>query len=208
MPPKRNASGPAKAGPAKRSKPSASTTARAAPPKSLRWSAVSASRNADASFKDAVQDFDKAYSYLCICQPPFTRDDYDPYDDDDDDDDESGSENEDNDGADKEGKKPKTKCDGGKSCLCNKPASEHPDHEWTLTKAGYLMFMCQCDMSDVRDPDNFDMYTYNGHRAYGCLEIIQNLFLDFDEASTWQEQWSVCEGFVLFLSARGDDFNM
>lgn len=39
-------------------------------------------------------------------------------------------------------------------------------------------------MAAVCNPDMFDMYTYNDHQAYGMLEVIQNLLLDWDEATT------------------------
>lgn len=174
---------------------------------------MSASRNVDAGFRLAVQDADKANSYICICRPPFIRDGYDPDDDEDDEDDEGDEdeeEEEEEDGANKEDKtkQKKAKCDGGKTCFCNKPASEHPEHEWILTLAGHRKFMSQFDMYDVRDPDNFDMYTFNDHLAYGTLEVICNLVLDYEEASNWQEQWWACEALVLFLFARGSDYAM
>lgn len=231
MPPKRAASSTAPGGQAKRSRTSGGAAENAAagaaaagddastpaaPPPSKRWSAVSVSRNVDASFRLAVRDAEKANTYRCVCRPPFVDgnndddewDDMDSEDEDGDDDNNNGDE-----GAggekDKEGnKKEKAKCDGGKSCVCNKPASEHPDHRWILTYGGYRKFIDQYTMQDLRDPDNFAMYTYNDHMPYGVLEVIQNLVLDYEEASNWQEQWWVCEALVLFLLARGDSFMM
>lgn len=58
-------------------------------------------------------------------------------------------------------------------------------------------------MTSLRDPDGFGMYTYNDHFGYGVLEVAQNLVLDFDEAATWKEKWSICEGAALFF-AKGD----
>lgn len=63
-------------------------------------------------------------------------------------------------------------------------------------------------MAEYRSPDFFDMYTFNDHEAYGCLEVCQNLLLDWDEAKTWQEQWIVCEGLALFLLGEGQNFSM
>lgn len=63
-------------------------------------------------------------------------------------------------------------------------------------------------MAAVRCPDNFGMYTFNDHEAYGYLEVCQNLMLDWDEATTWQEQWFVCEGLALFLLREGQGFSM
>lgn len=42
--------------------------------------------------------------------------------------------------------------------------------------------------------------------AYEILEVIENLFLDFTEASSWKEQWAVCEGLVMFILGPGSDF--
>ncbi|KAF7624367.1 hypothetical protein AFLA_008077 [Aspergillus flavus NRRL3357] len=56
-------------------------------------------------------------------------------------------------------------------------------------------------MLDLRDPDNFSMYTFNDHSAYGAIEVVQNMMLDFDEASgKWQQQWAVIEALAWLLS--------
>ncbi|KAK0617542.1 hypothetical protein B0T14DRAFT_569032 [Immersiella caudata] len=48
---------------------------------------------------------------------------------------------------------------------------------------------------------------FNDHSADGCLEVLQNLFLDFSEAGKgknrdYKEQWAVCEGLGLFFSTE------
>lgn len=217
MPPKRSASSTATGRQAKKGRTSDdSERAALTAAMSTRWSAVSGSRNIDTSFKLAVQDAQKANTYKCICRPPFLRneddededEDEDGYDDTDEEGEEGDDDDDNNDNDEKKNKSKKTRCDGGRSCLCHKPASEHPTHDWILTYGGYRKFVAQLQMSDLRNPDNFGMYTYNDHLAYGVLEIIQNLFLDYDEASSWQEQWWICEALILFLHARGDDFTM
>ncbi|EIT78186.1 hypothetical protein BDV35DRAFT_405806 [Aspergillus flavus] len=56
-------------------------------------------------------------------------------------------------------------------------------------------------MLDLRGPDNFSMYTFNDHSAYGAIEVVQNMMLDFDEASgKWQQQWAVIEALAWLLS--------
>jgi len=56
-----------------------------------------------------------------------------------------------------------------------------------------------------RDPDTFGMHTYNDYFGYGCLEMAQNLILDFDEAKgNWKEQWVVCETTALFFLKYAD----
>jgi len=113
-------------------------------------------------------------------------------DDDEDDDDEDDDENND--------EPPRQRCDGGKKCLCNKLAADHPDHAWTITRAGHELLLTQHIHAQLRCPDNFDMYTFNDHHGYGMLEVIQNLVLDFVEAEgNWHEQWAVCEALVMFM---------
>lgn len=172
--------------------------------KSKRWAAVSASRNADDDFRLAVQDVSQANGYICICKPHFNT-----YESDED----SESASEDDDEAEPSpvqvqvqvsGDKPK--CDGGEKCPCQKLATEYPNHRWIVTYAGFRKWVAQWSMAAVRCPDLFDMYTFNDHEAYGILEVCQNLLLDWVEAKTWQEQWAVCEGLVLFVAGEGQKF--
>lgn len=58
----------------------------------------------------------------------------------------------------------------------------------------------------MRDPDSFGMYTFNDHLSYGVMEMMQNFFLDFEDAAgNLQQQWTVCEalGFFLATDASG-----
>lgn len=90
---------------------------------SKRWVRVSGSRNLDAEYKWLREkEGEKAYEYICICHAPW----------DDEEEEEYGSDEEDEDGEDGGDRPEKTKkaeCDGGKTCLCRKPAAEHPEHE-------------------------------------------------------------------------------
>lgn len=117
---------------------------------------------------------------MCICPPSWTKDedededenDVDDDDDDGDDEDESdeeeddgSEEDEDNSNASRSGRqKSKTKCDNGKTCLCYKPAHDHPEHDWVITYAGFRKWIAQFSMGPVRCPDVFDMYTYNDRK--------------------------------------------
>ncbi|RAL07347.1 uncharacterized protein BO97DRAFT_378712 [Aspergillus homomorphus CBS 101889] len=61
-------------------------------------------------------------------------------------------------------------------------------------------------MVDLRDPDAFQMYTFNDHAGYGAVEVAQNMLLDFQEASgNWKEQWAICEGLALLRGANSLD---
>ncbi|KAK3305734.1 uncharacterized protein B0T15DRAFT_575016 [Chaetomium strumarium] len=173
--------------------------------RSKRWAPVSGSANVDYKYKLDTQNPVTAYQFVCLCQPPFSNGD----DEDDDEDDEEEEEDEDADkengpaepDGDEQGEKEKRpKCDGGKTCLCDKPAELHPDHMWEMSRAGKIKFFLQRTNFALRDPDNFNMYTFNDHAGYGVLEMLQNLILDFEEAtSNYKEQWAVCEALAFFL---------
>ncbi|KAI2601846.1 hypothetical protein GGR54DRAFT_626707 [Hypoxylon sp. NC1633] len=155
------------------------------PPQSSRWSAVSGSANADADYKTTWKNPDKSYSFVTICSPLRNEDDDDEEDEDKEDDD----------------KKEAGEGCGRKNCVCLKPVNENPEHPWVISHAGYRKYVTQRIHLQLRDPDNFGMYTYNDHAAYGGLEVVENLLLDYDEATErgWKEQWAVCEGLGLFL---------
>ncbi|KAK0615358.1 hypothetical protein B0T17DRAFT_657547 [Bombardia bombarda] len=172
-------------------------------PRNKRWADVSNSANVDHKYKLAVHNPVSAYEYVCMCQPPFSN----GGDDDDSDDDDSDEEEDEEEGDDENGgNEPKKtsggrgRCDAGETCLCNKPAADHPDHPWQVTVAGKHKFYTQRIHCGTRCPDDFGMYTFNDHEGYGVMEIIQNLLLDFEEvAGSWKEQWAVCEGMAFFL---------
>jgi hypothetical protein len=220
MPPKRAAeAGPSRA---KKSRPSSDATdaandngtdsanaADAPIPRNRRWAAVSGSGNADDAYKRATRNPLTAYNFVCMCQAPFEDDDDDD-EDEDDEDDEDDKDNEENGGdgepASGDPEKPgqpakRVACDGGKKCLCDKPASDHPDHPWKFSFAGKRKYLTQINLFELRCPDYFGMYTFNDHAGYGVLEMLQNLVLDFEEAAgNYKEQWAVCEGLAFFLA--------
>ena len=163
-------------------------------PRSKRWAKVSGSANAEDEFQLVLQNPVKAFAFVTMCQPPF------PNGDDSDDDDS------DDDGDDDDGDDGKKKCDGGKTCLCEKLAADHPDHMWKLSSAGKRKFFVQYTHFALRCPDNFDMYTFNDHTGYGVLEMVQNLILDFEEAAqNVKVQWAICETLALFLQTWMSD---
>ena len=170
-------------------------------PRSKRWAPVSASANADDEYRSMLQNPVKAFEYVLMCQAPFPLggEDDDDDDDDEDDDEEEGEDEEKATAAGAAGGG-KVKCDGGVTCLCDKPLSEHPDHLWKLTAAGKRKFFTMQTMCDLRTPDFYGMYTFNDHGCYGVIEVVQNIFLDFDEAArNHKEQWTLCEALAFFL---------
>ncbi|KAI1799354.1 hypothetical protein F4811DRAFT_109001 [Daldinia bambusicola] len=190
MPPKRAASGASTAANKK------AKTSSGEPPRSKRWSAVSGSANADADYKTTWKNPDKWYSFVTICPPSADDDDEDEEDEEEDEDNEDSDEESEN----EEGSRDGPRC-GRKHCMCFKPAGENPDHPWVVSQAGYRKYDTQHIFFALRDPDNFEMHTYNDHAGYGCVEMVQNLILDYVEAAErgWREQWAVCEGLGLWL---------
>ena len=159
-------------------------------PRNKRWAKVSGSANVEDEFQLELQNPVKAFAFVTMCRPPFPN----GGDSDDDGSNDDGSDDDDDD----DGKE--KKCDGGKTCLCEKPAADHPDHVWKLSSAGKRKFFVQYTHFALRCPDNFDMYTFNDHTGYGVLEMVQNLILDFEEASlNVKVQWAICEALAFFL---------
>ncbi|GIJ98243.1 hypothetical protein Aspvir_000358 [Aspergillus viridinutans] len=202
MPPKRSASNTSSSSSKKAKVESDAKSGDLRTMKSTRWSRVSGSGNADAAYKSSIEDPVKAYSYVCICRLPSDDGDdgEDERDRENEDDREIGDDREDED--DWEDETSKSSCDAGKTCLCNKPAAEHPNHPLILSNAGKSKWFTQHTFLDLRCPDAFRMYTFNDHEGYGALEVVQNLFIDYVEASFyWQEQWAVCEATaMLYMS--------
>jgi len=218
MPPKRRSTGPS-APSSKKAKATPEPTREEEtykPPRSERWSAVSASANAEADYRIRWKDEKKAYSYITLCRALYLEDD-DDEDEDEDEEDEEEEEEEEEEGDEGEEEESDAsdqigpRC-GKKRCVCFKPLAANPDHPWVISQAGFWKFDAQSIHSSLRIPDNFSMYTFNDHTAYGSIQVIQNLFLDFEEAAKekrgeWREQWAVCEGTVHWLlHSAGSDY--
>ncbi|CAG9993052.1 unnamed protein product [Clonostachys byssicola] len=169
-----------------------------------RWSEVSGSKNLDENYFITTKNPTEAYEFVCQCNPVKKYDD----DEDDDEDDEDDEENP-GDGEEGQAAEAAKKCDEGKTCSCGKTAASLPSHPYTLTRAGIAKYHNAQHMIDLRNPDAFSMYTFNDHMAYGSLEVVQNLLLDFEEArhdKMWREAWAVTEAMALFMviGAGGD----
>ncbi|KAJ5945823.1 hypothetical protein N7454_002662 [Penicillium verhagenii] len=221
MPPKRpsDSSAPAAKRQAKKPKSEAVTNAEAIPlfgPRACslsRYSNVSVTRNSHVMYMKSTRDPEKAYVFQCLCLAQFREvvtsisDEYDDEDDEDDgssDEDDKDEGNEEN--EDSSNKKQENAKGGEKTCLCGKPAAEHPDHPWITSFAGFQKAGDMNCQASVRVPDFFNMYTYNDHAGYGVIEVVQNLILDFKAAAdlplawptTWKEMWALCEAFAIF----------
>jgi hypothetical protein len=176
------------------------------PPRSQRWAKVSASANAEGDYRMVWKDEKKAYSYITLCKPYYaTNSDSDSEDENSGDGDEGEDSTDDGEEGDDDGvERLGPRCEKRKRCVCFLPAATNPEHPWVVSWAGFCKFTNQFIHASLRDPDNFNMYTYNDHAGLGALEVLQNLFLDFEEAAKekrgeWREQWAVCEGTAHWL---------
>ncbi|KAM7190219.1 hypothetical protein V8F20_009841 [Naviculisporaceae sp. PSN 640] len=164
-------------------------------PKPSRYAKAGISKNLAAEYAHEKTRKAKLGHFVCMCGTPFPVDYYPP-------------------DPDAEpvppGQRPKrpTKppCDGGKkSCLCNHPASENPNHRWVITAAGKWKFFQQRHNTWLREPDTYAMHTTNDHGCYGVLEVLQNLLVDFVEAEEedgedgWHERWAVVEATTFYM---------
>ncbi|EED13440.1 conserved hypothetical protein [Talaromyces stipitatus ATCC 10500] len=169
-------------------------------PRSKRWSDFSGSANADYRYRVQMKDPEVAYSFICICQPPFFDDDEYDSEEEDEDKDEGPTKDTSN--------QEKRRCDGGVTCICEKPAADHPEHTWVISKAGHSRYFTQRIHLSLRCPDMFEMYTFNDHEPYGVIEVVENMIMDHVEAGrkkNWKEQWAICEAMALMLA--GDVLN-
>jgi hypothetical protein len=187
-----------------------------------RWGYISGSANLDDRYKEDTLDPKTAYRFVCICDLPFDVEEAvvskesDQRRDQDQAQGGQGQRAPESQGsteppgaadADKpastesaeSNETPKPKCDNGKTCLCWKPADEHPDHPWKISYAGYRKYQDTLDHDDLRNPALFHLALPKKYYMVGMLELLQNLILDFAEADCVQEQWAICEALALYL---------
>lgn len=173
-------------------------------PPTTRWSEVSASRNADHKYKLFIEDTAEAYEFVCMDNPPFNRVHGD--DDEEQEDEESSDHSDDTNNINTPKEQQATHLDAGTKEIDGKPATEYPNHPYTITRAGRHRLQYIRLHSDFRNPDTFALYTFNDHMAYGAMEVIENVILDYEEACTTnnrREQWAICEGLALLFGIDG-----
>ncbi|KAF3273340.1 hypothetical protein TWF970_009126 [Orbilia oligospora] len=156
-----------------------------------------ASASSHAASKRPRPNADAEGIQIHFCQAPFSGEDDE---DEDEEDEEDEDEDEDEDEGNGNSNPSRRRCDGGRTCICNKPVEEHPDHPWKITFAAKRKFFNQRSHCSLRDPDCFGMHTYNDHAGFGVLEAIENLILDFEEAKdNVDEKWVICETLGYFI---------
>ncbi|RJE23489.1 hypothetical protein PHISCL_04158 [Aspergillus sclerotialis] len=107
---------------------------------------------------------EKAYSFVCVCRLPYK------YNNEDEESSDDGEESDKSDESINDKSDSRGQC--GKSCVCFKPAAEHPEHALIVTKAGFIGYRNQLIHLQLRPAQE------------GVIQVIQNLFLDFVEAES------------------------
>jgi hypothetical protein len=83
-----------------------------------------------------------------------------------------------------------------------KTLAEHPESRFSLSQAGAWRFNIMREQLPYRNPETFGMMMFSDYPVWGTIEVIENLILDFNEATDWREQWAVCEALIMFLRAE------
>lgn len=133
---------------------------------------------------------------MCLCKLPHEQSGYDSEEEE-----EGGDEEaEESEGDECPGEGDRPRCSRGKACLCHRSVANRPNHKISVSCAGYKLLAYQMSLASVRSPDNFGMYTFNDHAALGLVEVVENVFADFDLfGDSWQDRWALCEAAVMFL---------
>ncbi|PTB61879.1 hypothetical protein BBK36DRAFT_1130852 [Trichoderma citrinoviride] len=162
---------------------------------------------------DAPDDF------VCIHPPALEARDSeeDEYDDDDEDEDEDEEDDEDDDDEQKEGAKARKEKAREEHAAMHKVvgklASLHPEHKWVSTMRGNERHKWWISELLKRDQDDFAMHVYNDFTWYGTIEVLENLFVNFEKVlkrktHTPMELWFELEGLALVLNSGCVEFQM
>ncbi|KAM0260082.1 hypothetical protein ACHAQJ_003007 [Trichoderma viride] len=163
----------------------------------------------EAYAKDQPREEDEGSSpddFICIFPPGGEQKDPDEYDDDDGDDDDEEEENEDSNAEKKNKDKEASADEAAMYKNVGKLASLHPGHTWVSSMCGdermewWLMEILK------RDQDGFCMHIYNDFTYYGTIEVLENLFVNFEKvhkrkSHTPLELWQELEGLALILNS-------
>ncbi|KJZ67972.1 hypothetical protein HIM_12639 [Hirsutella minnesotensis 3608] len=94
--------------------------------------------------------------------------------------------------------------------VVGKLASFHPNHKWVGSIRGYDRARWWMQEMLKRDQDEFSVYMYNDFTAYGKLEVLENIFMQFSKAirskTTYRDTWAEVEGLVLALDGGLGEF--
>ncbi|QYS99392.1 hypothetical protein H0G86_006529 [Trichoderma simmonsii] len=140
-------------------------------------------------------------------------------------DNEDGEEDEDDDGevrgngnkessADKKGKdkKASTEEETFRKRL-GKLASRHPEHLWVITLGGCERYRWWTQEICKRNQDDYSMYIYNDFSWYGVIEVLENMFVQFEKVLKSKNHepldvWREIEGLAWLLNSGNAEFEM
>ncbi|KPM38636.1 hypothetical protein AK830_g7919 [Neonectria ditissima] len=169
------------------------------------WAMKDEALKKDVAMKDdeGNQDWD----FICLSQASNEdEDDEDEFYNIDDDDEDEGAGQAAGKATDDFPKEPKPNVAG-------KLASLHPDWVRTISMLGQDRARWWQLEATKRDQDDFDMHIYNDFSGYGRIEVIENIFLQFDSVLkkrnvSYREIWPEVEGFALVMHSHLDSFIM
>nr|WNZ75385.1 hypothetical protein [Trichoderma harzianum] len=141
------------------------------------------------------------------------KDNEDGEEDVDDDDEVRGSGNKES-SADKKGKS--KEADTEREALrkrLGKLASRHPEHLWVITLGGYERFRWWSQEICKRNQDDYSMYIYNDFSWYGVIEVLENMFVQFERVLKSKNHepldvWREIEGLAWLLNSGNAEFEM
>ncbi|OPB46008.1 hypothetical protein A0O28_0061280 [Trichoderma guizhouense] len=175
---------------------------------------------------NALEDF------ICMNPPAGERDSNDgdedgEEDEDEDKDNEDGEEDGEEDGddevrgsgnkessADKKGKN--KEADTEKEALrkrMGKLASQHPEHLWVISLGGFERYRWWSQEICKRNQDDYSMYIYNDFSWYGVIEVLENMFVQFERVLKSKNHepldvWREIEGLAWLLNGGNAEFEM
>ncbi|KAL6862092.1 hypothetical protein J3F83DRAFT_716909 [Trichoderma novae-zelandiae] len=150
---------------------------------------------------------DKPDDFVCIFPPACEAKDSEDEEGEDEDDDEEGDE-----GA--RARRSKSREENiALDKLVGKLASLHPEHKWVSTMRGNERHKWWISELLKRDQDDFLMHVYNDFTSYGTIEVMENIFVNFEmvlkrKTHTPMELWYELEGLALVLNSGCIEFQM
>ena len=112
-------------------------------------------------------------TFICLCKRWAYGVDYTAEEDSEPDWEDSDTEG-DTDKAVERAQRPAPICDKGKTCLCFKPAPEHPAHGVYISKKGYGLGDQYRQEIEKRKQENFGRHLFNDFNGYGAVEVLEN----------------------------------
>ncbi|KAL7905828.1 hypothetical protein GGI35DRAFT_483111 [Trichoderma velutinum] len=92
-------------------------------------------------------------------------------------------------------------------------ASLHPDHTWVSTLGGYERYKWWIQEILKRNQDDYSLHIYNDFSWYGTIEVLDNLFVNFErrlksKSAGPLDLWIELEGLALLMNSGNALFEM